>query len=113
MAVSVNDLTARIRVERVVSSKDREGFVTQAQQMVGRFWANWLPLAGEDESSNNQFTARERATVTVRYTTKITPECLVYLSGDSVPWAIVGPVSAVNGQRQFTTLKVERKAVTL
>ena len=113
MAVSVNDLTSRIRVEFPVTNRDSEGFTSGSSESVGWFWANWLPLSGDDQSSNEQYTARERATVTVRYTTRITPDCQVYLPGDSAPWAIVGPVNAVNGQRQFTTFKVERKAVAL
>lgn len=113
MAVSVNDLTVRIRVVKTASSRDKEGFAAKSLKAVGWFWANWLPLIGDDESANEQYTAQERATVTVRYTTRITSNCQIYLAGDPVPWDVIGPVSAVSGQRQFTSFKVRRKAVTV
>lgn len=113
MAKQVNpgELGTLIKIKRCIEIKDDEGFKTRnwvnvfgKDVFVGCHWSN---AHGQEALTAASLDLKEPATLTMRYSDKITPECRIYKKSDPQPFEIIS-IDNVNEQNQWLEIKVQR-----
>ena len=113
MAKQINpgQLRTLIEIKACIEIKDEDGFkirdwvnVFGEGVFVGCHWAN---VHGQEVLTAASLDLREPATLTMRYSNKITPECRIYKKGDSRPYEIIS-LDNVNERDQWLEIKVQR-----
>jgi len=98
-----------IRIER---EDDCEGYPVQTEVNVfgeGKsVRVKWVNAHGSDAFIAMQMQLREPATLTCRFSAKITPDLLVYRSGDEAPYEIIS-IDNVEGRNAWLEIKVQRR----
>lgn len=77
----------------------------------GRRMCKWVNAYGGEVYTAKQAGVEEPATLTMRYTAKVTPTCLIYKGDDKRPYEVIG-VNDVEDRHIWLEVKVMRKAET-
>lgn len=72
-------------------------------------YCKWVNAHGSEVYDARQAGVTEPATLTLRYTPRITTTCLVYHGEDPAPYEVIS-VNDVEDRHQWLELKVQRKA---
>lgn len=114
MSKSANpgELRTPVLFKHIVRGTDSMGFPVEEEKNVfgeGReIRVKWVNAHGTEVFTSMQLELREPATVTMRYSPKITEQCLVYKKGDSRPFEIIS-MDNVEERGRWLELKVQRK----
>ena len=73
----------------------------------------WEGAWGREVYEARQAGVIEPATVTMRYTRAVTPDCIVYKGDDPRPYEIISGINDVDERHQWIEFKVQRKAVAV
>ncbi len=108
------ELRTRIYIRKRVKGVDSEGSAYEREESVfgpkepERVWhCKWVNAYGAEAMTAMQLQISEPATLTMRYTPLVRPDCLIYRLGDPVPYEIVS-VNDVEGRRTWLEVKVKR-----
>lgn len=71
----------------------------------------WVNAYGREVYDARQLGVTEPATLTLRYTPKITSTCEIYRDGDPRPYEVIG-VNDVEDRHVWLEVKVQRKAAS-
>ena len=106
------ELRTPVAFNHTVRSTDGMGFPVEEERNVfgeGReVRVKWVNAHGTEVFETMQLQLREPATLTMRYSPKITEQCLVFKKGDSRPFEIVS-IDNVEERNRWLELKVQRK----
>ncbi len=111
------ELRTRIYIRRTVKATDAEGSAQEREESVfppggdggERVWhCRWVNAYGAQAMTAMQLQLQEPATLTMRYTPLVRPDCLIYRLGDPVPYEVVG-VNDVEDRHKWLEVKVCRK----
>lgn len=75
----------------------------------GSRMCKWVNAYGGEVYTAKQLGVQEPATLTMRYTPKVTPTCLIYKGADKRPYEVIG-VNDVEDRHVWLEVKVMRKA---
>lgn len=115
--VAAGDLRTRITVFDKAGGNERDKDGYRVKKMVNVFGeggtrkCRWVNAHGSEVYTARQAGVREPATLTVRYTPKITPTCLVYRDGDPRPYEVIS-LNDVENRHIWLELKVQRKVAS-
>ncbi len=108
------ELRTRIYIRRTVKASDHEGSPVQREESVftpkdpERVWhCKWVNAYGTEVFTAMQLQVQEPATLTMRYSALIRPDCLIYKLGDPVPYEIIS-VNDVEDRHCWLEVKVRR-----
>ena len=91
---------------------DKDGYPSSAPVNVfgegGSRRCKWVNAHGREVYDAKQAGVEEPATLTMRYTKKVTPTCLVYHSGDPRPYEVLS-INDVEDRHVWLEVKVQRK----
>lgn len=109
------ELRTRIYIRKTVKGTDAEGSAYVREESVfgpeepERVWhCKWVNAYGTEAMTAMQFQIQEPATLTMRYSPLIRPDCLVYKLGDPVPYEIIS-VNDVEDRHRWLEVKIHRK----
>lgn len=114
---SAGELRTRIYIRKTVKDTDGEGSACERKESVfapgadggERVWhCKWVNAYGTEAMTAMQFQIQEPATLTMRYSPLIRPDCLIYKLGDPVPYEIVS-VNDVEDRHRWLEVKVHRR----
>ncbi|MGI6156588.1 MAG: head-tail adaptor protein [Enterococcus lemanii] len=117
MAKQVNpgQLRTQIEIKAYTETKDEDGFKIRSWLnvfgegvLVGCHWSN---AHGQEVLTAASLDLREPATLTMRYSDKITPECRIYKKTDPRPYEIIS-LDNVNERNQWLEVRVQRTVKT-
>lgn len=96
---------------------DSEGYPIEREINVfgpgGVRHVKWESAWGREVYEARQAGVTEPATVTMRYTRAVTPDCIVYKGDDPRPYEIISGINDVDERHQWIEFKVQRKAVAV
>lgn len=116
-SASAGELRTRIYVRRTVKSVNGNGVPQEREESAfppgadggERVWhCKWVNAYGTEAMTAMQLQLQEPATLTMRYSPDIRPDCLVYRLGDPKPYEIVS-VNDVEQRHTWLEVKVCRK----
>lgn len=109
------ELRTRIYIRKTVKEVDGEGSQIKKEQSVfgpeepERVWhCKWVNAYGTETMTAMQFQIQEPATLTMRYSPLIRPDCLIYKLGDPAPYEVVS-VNDVEERHRWLEVKVQRR----
>ena len=109
------ELRTRIYIRRTVKTPDHEGSPVQREESVfdpkepERVWhCKWVNAYGTEAMTAMQLQIQEPATLTMRYSPLIRPDCLIYKLGDPEPYEVVS-VNDVEERHTWLEVKVCRR----
>lgn len=111
------ELRTRVYIRKRVKGTDGEGSAYEREESVfapggdggERVWhCKWVNAYGAEAMTAMQLQVKEPATLTMRYSPLIRPDCLVYRLGDPVPYEIVS-VNDVEARHRWLEVKVHRR----
>lgn len=114
---SAGELRTRIYIRRLEKEADGEGVAGEKEKSVfpdppgqpERVWhCKWVNAYGTEAVTAMQLQLREPATLTMRYSPQIRPDCLIYKLDDPEPYEIVS-VNDVEERHVWLEVKVCRK----
>lgn len=114
MSKSANpgELRTPVEIVRAEGTTDAEGFLSGGHQNVfgeGKsVMVKWVNAHGTDAFTAMQLQLREPATITMRYSDKVTPDCLIYKGSDPEPFEIIS-IDNVEERGRWLELKVQRR----
>ena len=114
MSKSANpgELRTPVYVVKVVRDHDSEGYpVEMPVNVFGEgvpLMVKWVNAHGSDAYIAMQLQIREPATLTSRYSPRITPDCLVYKGNDPEPYEIES-IDDVEERGVWMEIKVKRR----
>lgn len=113
MAKHVNpgQLRTPVEIKAAREIKDKDGFKT-------RIWENvfgegvlircrWSNVHGQEALTAASLDLKEPATLMMRHSSKITPQCRIFKAGDPNPYEIIS-LDNVNERGQWLEIKVQR-----
>ncbi len=100
-----------IRVVAPVGGVNENGFPNEGTAEVLTKWCKWVNAHGSEVYDARQAGVIEPATLTMRYTDKITPSCEIYRGKAPEPYEVVS-VNDVEDRHIWLEVKVQRKAVS-
>lgn len=113
------ELRTRVRVTRKIPeldgegkpATDSEGYPVEREVNAlgpgGKVWAKWVNAWGAEAYEARKAGVTEPATLTLRYTPLVTPECLIYKGEDPRPYQVVS-VDDLEDRHAWLKVKVER-----
>lgn len=114
---SAGELRTRIYIRRMEKEADGEGVASEKAKSVfpdlpgqpERVWhCKWVNAYGTEAVTAMQLQIQEPATLTMRYSPKIRPDCLIYKLGDPDPYQIIS-INDVEERHTWLEVKVCRK----
>lgn len=109
------DLRTRIYIRRTVKGTDAEGSAYEREESVfgletpERVWhCKWVNAYGAEAFTAMQLQVKEPATLTMRYSPRVRPDCLIYRLGDPAPYEIIS-VNDVEDRHKWLEVKVHRR----
>lgn len=109
------ELRTRIYIRKTVKGTDTEGSAYEREESVfgpeepERVWhCKWVSAYGTEAMTAMQFQIQEPATLTMRYSPLIQPDCRIYKLGDPAPYEIIS-VNDVEDRHRWLEVKVHRK----
>lgn len=111
-SASIGEMRTRITVKLPTKGVDTDGFATETDADVfgGKVWCKWVYQHGSEVFENMRLGLGEVATITMRYSSLVTPRCKVWREGESAAadaWEIVS-IDNVEEARRFLEIKVRR-----
>lgn len=114
MSKSANpgELRTKARFVTVEHVTDPEGYPMDAERNVfgeGKsVMVKWINAHGTDAFTAMQLELSEPATVTMRYSELVTPQCMVFKGDDPVPYEIIS-IDNVEERGRWLEIKVQRR----
>lgn len=114
MAKSVNagELRTSIEIQEHTETTTPNGFSQKTWRNVRadgrRYRCKWVNAHGREALEAKQLGLTEPATLTMRYTPKLTPECRILRGNDPSPYEVIS-IDNVENQNRFLEVKVQRK----
>lgn len=109
------ELRTPVYFKRVDHTSDKEGYPIEVQVNVfgeGVFVpVKWVNAHGTDAFTALQLQLRQPATITCRYSPKITEICTVYKGNDPEPYEIIS-IDNVEEKGVWMEIKVQRKVAS-
>lgn len=114
---SAGELRTRIYIRRLEKEADGDGVASEKAKSVfpdppGQpervYHCKWVNAFGTEAMTAMQLQIQEPATLTMRYSPKIRPDCLIYKLGDPDPYQIIS-INDVEGRHTWLEVKVCRK----
>jgi hypothetical protein len=119
-SVTAGDMRTRITVNLVTPGVDADGFPSETltNPFGGQVRCKWVNAHGSDVLENNRLELGQIATITMRYTSLITPKCIVWHENETGtvanPKANAWDVISVNDpedRHRFIEVTLRRKVV--
>ncbi len=111
-SANAGELRTPVFFMRTDSAEDDEAYSVQQEVNVygpGKsVRVKWVNAHGSDSFIALQMKLREPATITCRYSSKITPDLFVYRGSDPKPYEIIS-IDNVEERNQWLEIKVQRK----
>lgn len=106
------ELKTRVYFKRVDTITDNEGYpITVERNVFGDEGvyvnAKWVNVHGSESLTSLQMQLREPATITCRYSPRITEICIVYRENDPEPYEIIS-IDNVEQSGTWMEIKVQR-----
>lgn len=98
-----------IRVEAPVAGTDRDGFPKSGPAEILTKWCKWVNAHGSEVYDARRAGVTEPAALTMRYTDRITADCLIYRGRDPRPYEVISVNDVENGH-VWLEVRVQRKA---
>ena len=114
---SAGELRTRIRVfsSPTPGAVDDDGYPVDKPVNVfgdgGSRLCKWVNAYGREVYDAKQAGVEEPATLTMRYTDRVTPTCLIYKGADERPYEVIS-VNDVEDRGIWLELKVQRKVAS-
>lgn len=114
---SAGELRTRIYIRRMEKEADGEGVPAETEKSVFPdppdqpervYHCKWVNAFGTEAVTAMQLQIQEPATLTMRYSPKIRPDCLIYKLGDPDPYQIIS-INDVEERHTWLEVKVCRK----
>lgn len=115
--VSAGDLRTRIYIRKTVKTADDEGVPAKTEVSIfpdppGQperiYHCKWVSAYGAEALTAMQLQVEETATLTMRCSKLIQPDCLIYKLGDPIPYEIVS-VNDVEDRHTWLEVKIRRR----
>lgn len=118
-AANPGELKTKVYFKRIDRIPDDEGYPVEVEVNVFAsannanppVKAKWVNAHGSDTFTAMQLQLRQPATITCRYSPKITEICVVYLEDDPEPFEIIS-IDNVENQHRWMEIKVQRKVAS-
>lgn len=113
LSSTTGNMSSKVYVKRLVESVDADGYPVKTwTDIFSSFvWCYWINASGAEVDQYDSVDLKENATITMRYTNKISVRDRVWLYGDTQDdehaFEIINVNNAKN-QRRFLELKVRR-----
>lgn len=109
---SIGEMRTRITVKLPTKGVDADGFATETDTDVfgGKVRCKWVWQHGNEVFENMRLGLGQVATITMPYTSLITPRCKVWReteTADADAWEIIS-INNVEEARRFLEIKVRR-----
>lgn len=109
---STGEMHTKITIKAPTKGTDADGFATETDTDVfgGKVWCKWVYQHGAEVFENMRLGLGEVATITMRYSSLVTPRCKVWREGESAAadaWEIIS-IDNVEDARKFLEIKVRR-----
>ena len=104
------EMRTKITIKGKTETQGAGGYPTETWRNLfgGKVWCKWVNAHGQDLFDELRLDLKETATITMRYSNRVTPECEVYREDDPKPYAVIS-INDVLGKHQFLEIKVKRK----
>ena len=111
----IGEMHTKITVKSLTTGIDADGYPTEAWTDVfgGKVWCNWKNAHGTEVYDTMRLDLKEVATITMRYSDKVTPTCRIWReaeTGDANAYEIIS-IDNVGDERKFLEIKVKRRVV--
>ena len=109
---NAGELRTKIRVFRPAEKRDSDGYTRGTVNVFGENgfrYCKWVNAHGTEVYEARQAGVTEPATLTLRYTPKITTTCLVYREKDPAPYEVIS-LNDVENRHVWLEVRVQRKA---
>jgi len=112
---NAGELRTKIRVFRPVDEPDPDGYTGGISRLENVFdengfrYCKWVNAHGTEVYEARQAGVTEPATLTLRYTPKITTTCLIYREQDPEPYEVIS-LNDVENRHVWLEVRVQRKA---
>jgi head-tail adaptor len=112
MNINPGDLRTQIEIKSPTSTTGSNGYEQKEWKNVfgeGVYThCKWINVHGIEVYEAQKIGLKEPATITLRYSSKITPVCQIYKKGDAVPFEIIS-VNDIMDRHVWLEIKVQRK----
>lgn len=116
MSKSANpgELRTPVYFKRITRGRDGEGYPVEAEVNVFgegvSCMCKWVNVHGTEVFQSMQLEIREPATITTRYSKKLTdPKLIIYKGNDTCPYEVIS-IDNVEDRSEWLEIKVQRKA---
>lgn len=111
-SASIGEMRTKITVKQPTKGADGDGFATEtfADVFGGKVWCKWVWQHGNEVFENMRLALGQVATITMPYTSLVTPRCKVWREGETAAadaWEIIS-INNVEEARKFLEIKVRR-----
>lgn len=116
-STTAGEMRTRIRVFDAPepSARDKDGYMILDLVNVfgegGSRMCKWVNAYGAEVYTAKQAGVTEPATLTMRYTHKVTPTCTIYKGTDPMPYEVIS-VNDVEDRHVWLEVKVQRKVAS-
>ena len=111
-SAGAGDLRTKIEIKKATMTTSSNGYDMPTWTNIfgdGVFaWCKWVNAHGQEVFSAQQLGLEEMATLTMRYTPRLTAACEIYRYGDSKPFEIIS-IDNVEQRNTWLEVKVKRK----
>ena len=114
---TIGEMRTKIRIYNQTKGLDSEGFptevwtnvfTTQAEPKADPFcWCMWVNAHGTEVFDNLRLELRDVATIMMRYTPLLTPECRIYHESDAAPYEVIS-IDNISDRRHLMEVNVRR-----
>lgn len=113
--VNPGQMRTPIQIKTYTETKDEDGFKIKEWKNVfsegTTIYCHWSNAHGQEALTAASLELKEPATLTMRYSDKITPKCRIFKKSDSKPYEVIS-LDNVNERNQWLELKVQRTVQT-
>lgn len=102
------ELRTKIVVQEAETGVNSNGIEGEAWRDAATLYCKWVNAYGKEVFDAKQAGLSEFATLTMRYTDKVTPTCRVFKGSDPRPYEIIS-VNDVEDRHVWLEVKVHRK----
>ena len=114
-SVTIGQMHTRIRIYSQTKGIDEDGFQTETWTNIFATksgedpfcWCNWVNLHGTEVLDMLRLEIKDAATITMRYTPKLTEECRVKHENDTELYEVIS-IDNVTDSRNLMEVKVRR-----
>lgn len=109
MIKSIGEMRTRVTIRRIRSGIDAEGFNTRAYEDLfpGAVWCKWEWERGTETFENERQRLEERAVITMRYSNKPAPRCVLWKDKETEPWEVVS-INDIDERHRWMQLTLKR-----